>query len=163
MKSKLKIIAYLCALTLIIIVIFIFTNQKNQISFEPSPTESILTSNDNSKTEISQQASADASSPAPLQPPNQPSSYDSATDPFDTNQKSAIDREQFKEITAKNTKEIYKKMRVDEIKSLKESVINDKKLLKKIEDSGTGIEDYKFIQQNLKKRLDRLKVLESKK
>jgi hypothetical protein len=37
-----------------------------------------------------------------------------------------------------------------------------KKLLKKIEDSGTGIEDYKFIQQNLKKRLDRLKVLESK-
>lgn len=46
-----------------------------------------------------------------------------------------------------------------EVKSLEESIKNDQISLKKIEDSGSGIEDYKFVKQNLSRRKVRLKEL----
>jgi hypothetical protein len=62
-------------------------------------------------------------------------------------------------ITKKTTQEIYTRMKKDEISSLKQSIINDELLLKKIESEGSGIEDYKFISANLKKRKARLAQL----
>ncbi len=67
-----------------------------------------------------------------------------------------------RQMTDENTKKIYAKMKQDEIKSLKESIINDEKLLKQIEVRGSGIEDYKLIETNLAKRRQRLKELSKK-
>jgi hypothetical protein len=163
MKSKLKVIAYLCIIVILIIITFLWTNQKNQIFPQPRAEETKQETMNNPQIPISQSASVDSAEPQKNEPTKVNQYDEPMKDPISPDMKSEIDKEQFKEITQKTTKEIYEKMRVDEIKSLKESIVNDKKLLKKIEDSGTGIEDYKFIQQNLKKRIDRLKLLESKK
>lgn len=80
-------------------------------------------------------------------------------DPFSPQNSTQRDSEQFREITEQTNIKIQAQMRQEEITSLQASIINDKALLKKIEDSGTGIEDYKFIEQNLKKRIQRLKML----
>ena len=81
-------------------------------------------------------------------------------DYFDSAKASERDQKHFQEITRKTNIQIQKQMRQEEITSLKESIENDKALLKKIEESGSGIEDYKYIEQNLKKRIQRLRQLE---
>ena len=67
-----------------------------------------------------------------------------------------------KEKGAAQAKQVFDQMRKDEIASLKNSIQNDLTLLKKIEESGSGIEDYKYIEQNLKIRRARLKELTEK-
>lgn len=97
----------------------------------------------------SNQKIPEAVPPAPL----------SDQDPFSPQNSTQRDSEQFREVTEQTNIKIRAQMRQEEITSLKASITNDRALLKKIEDSGTGVEDYKFIEQNLKKRIQRLKML----
>ena len=70
-----------------------------------------------------------------------------------------MELQQLKKLTEENSKRIYAQMRTEEIQSLKTSIANDEKILKNLEANGTGIEDYKYIEQNLQKRRKRLKSL----
>ena len=99
--------------------------------------------------------SSDTTKPNPTE--TTPDQYNENT--FSEKQQTDIDKEHFKKVTEETTKKLNEQMRQEEITSLKKSITYDKELLKKIEDSGSGIEDYKYIQQNMKKRIDRLKVL----
>lgn len=69
--------------------------------------------------------------------------------------------ERIRDIQKETTAKIYEKMRTDEIASLQDSILNDESLLKKIEASGSGAADYKYIESNLQKRKARLKELQS--
>lgn len=73
-----------------------------------------------------------------------------------------IEIEKTKELNLKNVKMIQEQMRKEEITSLQSSIVNDEKLLKEIEVQGTGANDYKYIESNLKKRRARLKELTQK-
>jgi hypothetical protein len=73
-----------------------------------------------------------------------------------------IEIEKNKELNEKNVKLIQEQMRQEEIASLKNSIVNDEKLLKEIEAQGTGADDYRYIESNLKKRRARLKELTQK-
>lgn len=73
-----------------------------------------------------------------------------------------IEIEKNKELNEKNVKLIRAQMRQEEIASLKNSIVNDEKLLKEIEAQGTGADDYRYIENNLKKRRARLKELTQK-
>jgi len=88
-----------------------------------------------------------------------PSKSPEPTDYFEAAKSTDRDQKHFQEITRKTNIQIQKQMRQEEIASLKESIENDRALLKKIEESGSGIEDYKYIEQNLKKRIQRLRQL----
>ncbi len=72
---------------------------------------------------------------------------------------SAVELQQLKKLTADNSKRIFTQMKLEEIQSLRSSIVNDEKILKDLESSGTGIEDYQFIEENLLKRRTRLKAL----
>jgi cytoskeletal protein RodZ len=100
MKSKLKVIAYLCALTLIIILIFIFTNQKNQQTFKIDSPEIDVKSEQNPTSPPNQKSSSDSTQQQTLTPPQQPvsSNNDIAKDPYNAETKNSINNEQFKEI-----------------------------------------------------------------
>ena len=73
-----------------------------------------------------------------------------------------IELEKTKELNEKNVKLIREQMRKEEIASLQNSIKNDEKLLKEIEEQGTGADDYKYIESNLKKRRARLKEINEK-
>jgi hypothetical protein len=121
---------------------------KTEIATENSPAEdSKPTAGEIPKN--ANQKIPEAIPPAPL----------SDQDPFSPQNSTQRDSEQFREITEQTNIKIQAQMRQEEITSLKASITNDRALLKKIEDSGTGVEDYKFIEQNLKKRIQRLKLL----
>ena len=113
----------------------------------------INTTTATTKTPTVNQKSSTAYPPTPL----------SDQDPFAAKNSAQRDHEQFREITEKTSLKINEQMRQEEITSLRESIRNDKILLKKIEDSGTDIEDYKYIEQNLKKRIKRLQVISQNK
>lgn len=73
-----------------------------------------------------------------------------------------IEIEKTKELNLKNVKMIQEQMKKEEITSLQSSIVNDEKLLKEIEAQGTGADDYRYIESNLKKRRARLKELTEK-
>ncbi len=162
--SKIKILVFASGIVISTATLFYILNDQNKI--ETSPIQSTETdyktdvtfetsSTDNSKATVGaipkklNQKVPEAIPPAPL----------SDEDPFSPQNSTQRDSEHFREITEKTNIKIQAQMRQEEITSLKSSIENDKALLKKIEDSGTGIEDYKFIEQNLNKRIQRLKVL----
>lgn len=162
--SKTKIMALTSGIVISTAYVFyIFNSQSKFETRQPqSINENFMTETaiKNSPSEISKsttgaiptnlnQKIAEAVPPAPL----------SDQDPFSPQNSSQRDSEQFREITEQTNIKIQAQMRQEEITSLKASILNDKALLSKIEDSGTGVEDYKFIEQNLRKRIQRLKVL----
>lgn len=59
-----------------------------------------------------------------------------------------------------NNPKAQDRLKNTEIESLMSSIENDKKILKQIEEAGSGIEDYKTIKKNLKIRQKRLKELQ---
>lgn len=73
-----------------------------------------------------------------------------------------IEIEKTKELNQKNVALIRAQMRQEELVSLQASIQNDEKLLKEIEAQGTGADDYRYIENNLKKRRARLKELTEK-
>jgi hypothetical protein len=161
-KTKIKILVVGIIVSTVYMV-FIFNNQQKiesslpQTSETKYPSESTIekTPAEAAKPTLtatpknSHQKIPEAIPPAPL----------SDQDPFSPQNSTQRDSEQFREVTEQTNIKIRAQMRQEEITSLKASITNDKALLKKIEDSGTGIEDYKFIEQNLKKRIQRLKSL----
>lgn len=145
----------------------LFSNLKTENINNPSPdqeqslyTPATTTTSDDSSpsqnTNTPSAAAVNSSAPAPS-PTN--SAPPQNNDYFDAAKSSERDQKHFQEITRKTNIQIRKQMRQEEITSLKESIENDKALLKKIEESGSGIEDYKYIEQNLKKRIQRLRQL----
>lgn len=144
--------------------IYIFNTQKTVESPQSQSTNS-----DDKTEEVTTEktASEDSKATANAIPkkPNQkipeaiPPAPLSDQDPFSPQNSTQRDSEQFREVTEQTNIKIRAQMRQEEITSLQASIKNDRALLKKIEDSGTGVEDYKFIEQNLKKRIQRLKVL----
>lgn len=73
-----------------------------------------------------------------------------------------LEIEKTKELNQKNVALIRAQMLQEELISLHASIENDEKLLKEIEAQGTGADDYRYIESNLKKRRARLKELTQK-
>lgn len=96
---------------------------------------------------------------SPVAPTQKQPTTSPEPDYFDSAKATERDQKHFQEITRQTNIQIQKQMRQEEIASLKESIKNDQALLKKIEESGSGIEDYKYIEENLKKRIQRLRQL----
>jgi hypothetical protein len=67
--------------------------------------------------------------------------------------------QRFQELTKRQAIELRDDMKKSEIESLKKSIIEDQKTLKKIEASGGGIDAYKMVERNLDTRKRRLKEL----
>lgn len=95
-----------------------------------------------------------SSPPPPLNP---------AVFPPDLNeQKKTLDKAELEKMKAINRAYVVrmeKMMKTNEINSLKKSIEEDQVILKKIEASGTDIEEYKYVEKNLQVRKARLKEL----
>lgn len=86
--------------------------------------------------------------PAPVQP------YNPGQEKRDQ-----LELQHFKELNKPYVEQNLKKMKSDEIESLKKSIVEDQETLKKLESSGTDIDSYKFVERNLEIRKSRLKKL----
>ena len=156
---------YATGFVFVIAFVVIFTAKKTTIL---NPT----TANTANSNDLSGTAQAPATNTPSYQDPTSPNAQPMITDSEQNTQQSKnlseaarvqqIEIAKTKELNLKNVKLIREKILQEELTSLQNSIQNDEKLLKEIEAEGTEANDYRYIENNLKKRRARLKQLTEK-